>query len=413
MKNISEILTILMTCILCVYSFFSAVNINSGIVCAICFVFSAIIIIVNFGKIKIRSIYLKWGINITCIFTYLFVSQQGGHAFNILLLALIVMGIAVTTASRKIDVEKLVRVIVGFSICSLFVVLLEMIFRSRFLNLLSFILPRSSLEAELLRINSGSGFRGLAEYPNVLSIAAAVVLFYSLWFIDEKHKVKKYVLLVLATIGIVITGERSNIVLIPVAGVFVYYFDGGKEKAVRFFKILAAVLLFVIIFFAMRSYLSQFRLFSRVYNLIDLYVAGEDILGGRQNLNSTALSLWLQKPIFGNGWFYFFYNNMGILHGGSYSHAHNFIFEILCDSGIVGLILALIPIISFLIENIQIIKRNTQSDIKIFKFTLAIQMLFVMDSMFHVTFYSLNMIGLYFLVIMLMYTKRSQKLDSL
>ena len=410
MSNVFEMVTYTITFIVYVFSLFSSIRINSGTICAICLALAIFLVVLNRGKIKIQTIYLKWLFNILCIFTYVFISHQGSHAINTMLLVMVLANIAITSVYDKFNTDSIVRIAGSVSAVSIIIVLLEIVLRGPMLNVISHVASQSFADAERTRVMAGQGYRGLAEYPNVLSIASALLLFYSLWYCDADNKIKKYSYFSLAVLGIVITGERSNIVLIPAATAVVYFFSGNKQRAIRLFRTIATLIVSAVFVLLMRNFLSQYRFFERIFNLINLYISGGSVLGGRQVLNSTALKLWSQKPIFGNGWFYFFYSNRGILHGGSYSHAHNFVFELLCDTGVVGLILAVIPIITSLIDNIKIVNDQKNQSISLFKLTLAVQVLFIMDSMFHVTFYNLNMIGLYFINLMAFYSGKLQNM---
>ena len=409
MRRQYEILTVLMTGAICVYSFFSAVNIGAGTICGACGLLLTAAVILNAGRIRIRSVYRKWLFNITCVFVCLFSSRQPIHAYNLYLFMLILMSIAVFSSPEKINLEIMMKTLVFFSSVTINGVLLEAVFKKSFLSLLSPFLSWKKLYMEQIRISRKNGYYGLSEYPNVISVAAAILLFYSLWLSNKTSRIRKYMLLAASMIGLIITGERSNLILVPAAGLFVYYICGNKDRTIRALKIMGIFTILVAAFFLMRTSLEKIRMFSRVYTSVDTFFAGNSILGVRERMNSICIALWKRKPIFGNGWFYFFYSHKGILHGGTYSHAHNFVLELLCDGGITGLLLALNPIVSSIVQNIKMIKRGRRKDKNVYKFTLALQVLYVLDSMLHVTFYNLNMIGIYFVIILLFQAKSAQQ----
>ena len=125
-------------------------------------------------------------------------------------------------------------------------------------------------------------------------------------------------------------------------------------------------------------------------------------------MNNTAIMLWKQNPIWGNGWFYYYFNNKNILHNGLYVHTHNFILELLCDCGIVGTIIVLIPFVAALIDNIKLLKKSTIENSNVYKLTLAMQIFLLTDSFFHVSLYNTHVIGFYFLTLAIMYIHKNK-----
>ncbi|MBQ9300548.1 MAG: hypothetical protein IJ214_08550, partial [Clostridia bacterium] len=104
------------------------------------------------------------------------------------------------------------KTLVFFSSVTITVVLLEAVFKKSFLSLLSPFLSGKKLYMEQIRISRKNGYYGLSEYPNVISVAAAILLFYSLWLSNKTSRIRKYMLLAASMIGLIITGERSNLI---------------------------------------------------------------------------------------------------------------------------------------------------------------------------------------------------------
>lgn len=393
---------------LCTFGFFSAIKLRISVIFVICLLSIFLLLLLNQSKIIISPLFFLWFFDVILILIYVVAHPTSYHIFDLYFFILICTSMVVTSC-KKVNVKSALKIIISLSICSIAAIILEMTVRNVFFTVFSPILSGENLLNERMRTQLGKGFRGLSEFPNVISIAAAAILYYSVWEVDTRHRAKRIILFVISLFGIIASGERSNILLIPASATAVYALFEGKDKAMRIIKVVGILFALATAFVIFRRYLYGIRLFQRFYNTLDLLIAGEDYLSGRGNLRKVVISLWKRHLFVGNGWFYFFYNNQGILAQDTYSHAHNFYLEILCDCGLIGLFLTLIPMTYSVIINIKSIYTSSNELAPILKITLAMQIFFLTDSMFHVTFYNLNMLGLYFVFIMLMILASSKE----
>ena len=389
MRKQVNILSAIMIAVLCGFSLFSKLNINAFIVCGVCVAYAFAILVINKGKLIVNKTLLIWFCVTLLMFIYLYLTTKKINVYYFLFLSLVLFAVAITTVWDKIDVKMMMTVMTVFSSILIVTAVMEKVFGLRIFG-------------------SGKLSNGLAQHANLVSLATIVVFIYALWMMEASKPIYKYLLLFVAVVGILVAGERSNLLLIPLAVIVVYYLYGKKNKAFKVVRILIIVGVAIFLFFALRDILSQYRVFGRVYETIDSYLAGDSMSIGRDRMRDSAMDAWLRKPIFGNGVFYFFYNNKGILDYGKFTHAHNFILETLCDCGIVGLVIILIPISIPLIQNFKLVKKPITPNSGVYKFTLAFQIYFLLDSLFHVTFYSTYMISFYFICIALFYVKKSQ-----
>ena len=404
--TIDNLLSIFLS-VTCAFCFFSALRIPVIIILSVCVVLIILCLYLSKGKIKIyNSVYLHWIVLSVVLFCYSVNNSAGVRVYNSMILLFMVLGLVLVSFASKIDVNKSIRVLVFFSCILIGYIVAEILLKNLVLSPISFLFDQTALSNEQSRIRLGTGYRGLAEFPNVISLAGCILFCYAFFMINKGFK--KTVLVIISIAAILISGERSNILFIPIVTFAVYYFCEDKNKIIRMLRILLVVALVVALIFAFRNTLVKFRFFERVINSVILYFAGEDISSGRSNLYKTALSLWKNNPIIGNGWFYFYYNNRGILARDTFVHAHNMIFELLCDVGIVGTILFILPIIRTIILNVKALRNERGSYRGVLSFTLSIQLYFCIDSLLHVSIFSINMLPIYLISVIIFFVASFQ-----
>ena len=411
MKNLFEKIILLIIAILCGFSFFSALNIDPLVICIAVFILEVAVLYIKGGKIRINGVFLFWIADIVLMFFYATKVSNSIYYYNTFLLLLVFLSVLLVSYVDSVDIEKIIRVLVIFSIISIGFILIEMVLRERFLSIVSIFMTSKNAALERHRIRVGQGYKGLAEHSNVITMASSILAFYSIYFLGVRKKPMMIALLVLSVFGILLSNERSTLVVIPLAILFTYFVSGKRDKVLRAFKIFVVAVVIIAVIFLLRSFLSQYTLFSRVFDTINSIFQGEDY-SGRDALYESAISSWKRSPIIGNGWFYFFFNNRGILGRDTYVHAHNLIYELLCDTGIIGLVLIVTPMVITLVANIKALKHSPEGSQSIYKFTLALQLCIIIDSLMHVTFYSQNMVAFYFIAIMIFYATRKKSANS-
>ncbi len=402
MINFNETLFFLMSCLLCSFGFFSAIRISGLVVSLFLFVLSFFLIFYNKGKIKINNIYCIWLFVIFMMIIYSYKLTIEVVAYAVWLLALIFMSVVITSHIENFKIETIIKTLIYFSSLTIIIVFLESLYPSIILSIFAPFYVQDFYFEELNRVYSEGGFRGLSVFPNVISMAGAILISYALFILSSTTKLKKALLFIISVIGIILSGERSNLVLLPLSIGLSYYLGNNKNRLIRVLKIIGLVILILLSLFFLYPYLLQFRIFERVFSSIAMLLAGEDVSNGRLHLYISAINSWQQSPFFGNGWFYFLLNNRGALGRDVLVHAHNLIFELLCDWGLIGMCFILLPLLYSLFLNIKA-ARNLNQTTGIFYMTLVLQVYFLLDSLLHVTFYSLNMISFYFIFILIFY----------
>ena len=339
--------------------------------------------------------------------------------YNVTFLFTLFILIVMQSNTLNICLDSVIKIFRNMALATVLLVMLELVFKTKMTGILSIFLPTNALNDELLYISAGTGLRGLATSTNAVSLAAFIILTYSLYNFDANRNFNRYLSLVLALIALVVCGERSNFIFVPLTLCFVYLTHNNNTKGLKYIKIVFIILLLLGVFLIIKPQLEQIPALKRTFRTLDMLQKGEEIAGERSILYKRAFEMWQEKPIFGHGWFEFYYQNTGILKAGSNSHAHNLLFESLSELGIIGTILLFMPITHSIVLNISLLKRYeyiaaNHKFKKILEFTLAMQVFFILDSMLHLTFFSPRVI-LYLLTLFILFNikRKSENLDEI
>lgn len=166
--------------------------------------------------------------------------------------------------------------------------------------------------------------------PNNLAalylVGFALALYYAIF--EEEHIVRNLVFAGICGISLGLTGSRGGFVsLIFVVVCLIVLTSKDSKKSDRFKKLAYVVTTSIIIYIISVQFIpgeSLARLLS-----FEQYGYGS----GRDELWSAAITLFLEKPFFGWGW------------GGYEAGIHNTYLSMLCDIGLIGTMLFLIPLI--------------------------------------------------------------------
>lgn len=401
MINRYEAITFTITFLLAGWTYLSAVNISGIIVSIVCLVLELYLPLLYGGKIKLQKFYLLWMPALVIMFCYADNLSTTVLAYNITYLVLVLFIIMLMPVAKVINLSIPLRILTGFSVGTLVFLLLEYLFPTQMKPIVTLFLTGDYLTSELRALEIKSSYSGLASSNNVVTFSAVILLSYALFYLNSKKVFVKWVLVVVALISILISGQRSNLFFVPLAFMITYFVQSDRNRINRAFMIAFSLGAVISIVLAFEPVLTQYRLFERVFASFSTYRSGGDISNGRSILYARALSLWSDKPLFGNGWFYFYSNNIGIIRRLTRSHVHNLFLELLCDVGVVGLIFILAPMVVIYIRNYKALRNEISEFRQIYKLTFTLQTFFFLDSMLHVTYYSTSILTIQFICLLL------------
>lgn len=207
----------------------------------------------------------------------------------------------------------------------------------------------SSFIISFLAMFFGQSYRGGSELrqvlvlfgqeadPNNQAAFALIGLSIALYFLiyENRYRIPAVITIAVNAISMFLTGSRGGLVSLVAITVFVILFNPSDAKlSSKIRKNVMVILAVVLVLFVLRHYIPE--------DIVDRLIGLESYAGGseRSNIWNNGLRLLSNdfNIIFGAGWgCYYGYN-------GYYTAMHNTYLAMLCDVGIMGVLLFFIPI---------------------------------------------------------------------
>lgn len=231
----------------------------------------------------------------------------------------------------------------------------------------------------------------------MIIVAEAVIFSFSAKTIKGKMPLFTKICVIITIIAVFLSGKRMLSLISIIVPIFVYLIS--QKKASKKIGVLLVALVFL--FFAMIYFsnnidtLYNSRFFYRFANTFISLKSNSDITTGRTSLYALAIEVFKQHPVFGVGVGKF------IAASGSETAVHNTYLQVLCEQGIVGIVMYIIPLLTFLLNTIKLVRNTKEDDLNMryYKFSLFFQLIYIMYAMTENV--NVNMFGyvIYFLVI--------------
>ncbi len=184
-----------------------------------------------------------------------------------------------------------------------------------------------------------------------------------------------------------------------------------KFQKRHLFILLGAIAALVMLIICCWPLFEKIPFLHRYIRTFEKLLSGADITSGRLELWNMAWLLFLKNPVFGIGWGGFadhVSEGFRALHGQDVMDVHNTYLQLLCETGIVGTVLILTPIIFCLVQTVRQAYRlkKTQTDhtlLFVMNMTsLGLQVYFLLLGMLDPCFYKLIYWAFYAIALLLL-----------
>ena len=159
------------------------------------------------------------------------------------------------------------------------------------------------------------------------------------------------------------------------------------EKRKKFFiYMLCAAVIAIVLMLVFSKPLSKIPVLHRTFASVQALLRGEDVSSGRIGLYKHAISLFLKHPIFGIGWGNYKGTTVGVVTQATPFEVHNIFLQLLCETGIVGCVCFVVPMIYTLVRTIryygQLVSLNPNGNwTKLMGFSCLFQLYFLLFGM--------------------------------
>lgn len=375
--------------------------------CIIIFMFTFGILLIKYIRLKINLISVFWVPYL--IYTMFGYAIQGNlESFIYWFVCFVILAISTRCELYKYMSLKLVFAMGIFFTIGVYV----QYFLPDFYNANIATLFKSADKIEYW--NKDYGLAGFSYQLDTTAVPALIGAGICLLFFgqnENNRKIqKKYVIIYLIMVAAVfMTGKRMSSFISVVAPLMAYFISQekliGKIK-VLFGTVMVVTVLYYVIYFNI-DYFYNTKALHRIIQSVFNIERNIDITSGRNNLSKIAISTYKEHPLTGIGIGNF------IRYTHAYTDVHNTYLQVLCEQGIVGFVLYVIPLFLCLISTIDRIRVcHIQHLRKYLTFSLFIQLTYIMLSFSGNT--NINMWGfcMYFIAIGVMMSCNDTKEGS-
>lgn len=238
-------------------------------------------------------------------------------------------------------------------------------------------------------------------------MTVGILIMFTNIFTGKKYK-KNILSMILIVLAMIAEGRRGELLAVIVALFFLFLLS--KDTTHFFIKIGIIIVLVLIIstsYKVLLEYMKVIPFFSRYVKSIEGIMIGSDITSGRTELWKSAWDIFKENPIFGIGFGGFAYHISGTfrsIHGQDVMDVHNCTLQLLCENGILGTVIILLPMIflfSKAYHRITITKKRVNINryyeyaYKLDSIALGIQIFFLVLSQLDPAFYKPVFWGFY------------------
>ena len=282
-----------------------------------------------------------------------------------------------------------------FGIINAIAIILQYILRERFNDIVFSHFTEYAKNYVRLYYRSGY-FMGFNHVPGtsagvITFTIGMIVLDYILKYRNRGKK--RFLLLLFILIYSLLLTQKKGILFVTIATLFFLYYNliGTKRRIV---SLLVLMFLCPIVYFSFEnvlSIISNKEIFYRLSSFFQQIETGKNYDSGRLLLFENAISIWKTKPIFGIGWLKFSEYTTTLL---GYKNAHYVnldYLQFLCETGIVGFILSIFPIIITLYKTIKVLSRfnviNSNIPASVVVYSIFIQIFTVIYAFLEIPFF--------------------------
>lgn len=231
------------------------------------------------------------------------------------------------------------------------------------------------------------------EVAGIIVISMSVFLIWGMLQTNLKKKII-YIFPVLMIIPLLLTGKKGVTVCMGITFMLILlvrYISQKKWIKIGIMIGASAIIIALVIWYILTHLDSP--LFSRFASFFINLMNGESADSGRGRIRDAAIQLWSENKLLGIGWFQF--NKYTVERFGfSRTHSVNLDYlQFLCETGILGFILMMTPIIVTLKRTIQVWRNtlHTVTDLKkqwIIYFAVFVQFFTILYAFIEVPFYN-------------------------
>lgn len=213
---------------------------------------------------------------------------------------------------------------------------------------------------------------------------------------SKKYNILSICCIVVLFAALLLTGKRSSLIFLMISWLYVELKTDSlndKLKKIVIFILCLGILVFII---QNAVALELFDTRNTIVRLFETTQDGEDISNGRFALYSVVWEKFLQHPFLGSGWGW-------VGNFTAYNGAHNIYLQLLCECGIIGLLVFVLAIVNWFFNTLDLNRgrrlEGHDEEQAAFKFSLFTQTFFIIYGLVGNPLYDFNYLIWYIIAI--------------
>lgn len=164
----------------------------------------------------------------------------------------------------------------------------------------------------------------------------------------QKRNLDSIFLFLFLLVATLFTGKRGPTIFLLLANIICSVLPAnGMKKIKKYIFFILSTAVIMAFFFVFSNFFERIPVISRIIEMIEGLMSKIDVSSSRLSLYIWALKLFAKHPIFGIGWGRFRTTVIGNVTVSTALDTHNIYLQLLCETGIIGLLIFLVIFILF------------------------------------------------------------------
>ena len=278
------------------------------------------------------------------------------------------------------DYKCLFNVLIAFGIITGALVIMQYFYSELFVAKYYPMLNDTAKQAFDLYSREGYYFGLLYNPHEPAGLITYAIIGLLLWKLASKTKgILIYLVAILLAVPLLLTGKKGILVVAVISfAIMILFLYGSRKQWIKVLQFLSVLTVLLLAFVIIAVNNPEIAIFNRFNSFIEGIIAQESVDSGRFYLYDIALSEWKEHKLLGIGWRQF--NALTVEKYGMYQyHEVNCDYlQWLCETGIVGFVLSIMPVLIMLYRTIWVCRKlirrvNTMTESWILLFAGFIQ----------------------------------------